>query len=688
MAPMQHPFHLMPDMMVGPFRIQARLGAGGFGAVFRVECGGEEYALKFAVHGPDSEDLNRTDERARRELACLLLITHPNVVRVWAHGRWPHPRNGYHYVVMDYVEGPTLTEWVKQARPPLRQVLHLFDTLALALDALHSQNIHHRDLKGSNILVRAQDGEPVLVDFGAGELTHVLSTLTEGPLPPGTPHLRTPEALRFHREQYADPSARYLFRPTDDLYALGATLYEVLTSAPPFPLTLPREVLTTLIEKEMPPSPTVLNPQVPPALGELVLRLLAKRPEDRPESGRALHELLQALLRDDSPLLEVPLSPGAHAATTEGMGGPAVTFSADDPERPLWGPADWGEARTSPGSTSVGEGRAPTEPAERASPGSPVRWRRRAAAATALTVLAALGVALWRGGSPGPQPSPAPSSEPAASWPGEPPPSTALEPPPGALLADAGPSQHAAGPRPDVLPPPPTSSFFDDEGSLAPTEPLPSSPNPIEKGPLMRTNPLAKKPPTSPREPEKPPSSSPSVASSLAAAAAACVVGMAGCTSSEPAVRPGPPEPQECPPGAVETMRKEFGISAGWGVDRMMDTFVMPGYDVPAIKMNSVDTVPITEGRHQVRHLITRAPPGKNTLPKKSVLVGDFFIRDRVYARFNEVRLPDGRRLPFCGQLINPSPPYDVGVPFAPDSKPGAWKVRALVYVVSADVTY
>jgi serine/threonine protein kinase len=668
MAPMQHPFHLMPDMMVGPFRIQARLGAGGFGAVFRAECGGELYALKFAVHGPDSEDLNRTDERARRELACLLLITHPNVVRVWAHGRWPHPRNGYHYVIMDYVEGLTLTEWVKQTRPSLRQVLRLFDTLALTLDALHSQDIHHRDLKGSNILVRARDGEPVLVDFGAGELTRVASSLTEGPLPPGTPHLRTPEALRFHRERYADPSARYLFQPTDDLYALGATLYEALTSVPPFPPTLPREVLTTLIENEMPASPAVLNPQVPLALGELVLRLLAKRPEERPASGRALHELFQALLRDETPDLELPLSPGAHAATTEGMGGPAVTSSADDPERPLSGP-DWGGAPPLPVS-SVGEGSAPTEPAERASPGSPKKHGRKVLAVATLALLAVLGGVLWRGAARDAAPSSALSSEPVASAPEELLPSLSLEQPPPAASS------------------PPHSNLSPDGGPLALTEPPPSSPHQPKEGPLMRTKPLAKNPPA-PREPEKPLPSGSRVASPLAAAAAACVAGLAGsCTASEPAVRPGPPERQECPPGAVETMRKEFGIHWTTGYAAMLDVFSMPGYDVPMVEMRPEHTVTVTEGRHEVRYYLHRGPPGKG-VPKKSVLVGDFFIRDKLYARFNEVRLPNGQRLPFCAELINPDPPFDVGVPFAPGSKPGAWTVPALVYVqTTLDLTY
>jgi hypothetical protein len=205
----------------------------------------------------------------------------------------------------------------------------------------------------------------------------------------------------------------------------------------------------------------------------------------------------------------------------------------------------------------------------------------------------------------------------------------------------------------------------------------------------MRTKPLAKNPPA-PREPEKPQSPGSSRASSLAAAAAACVVGIAGgsCTSSEPAVRPGPPERQLCPPGSVETMREEFGInSEQYGYAHMADLFAMPGYDVPTpAKMKFEHSVPITEGRHEVRLVSLQGPKGVG-LPKKSVLVGDFFIRDRLYARFNEARLPDGRRLPFCGELIDPGS-YKRGVALIPDSKPGTWRVRALVGVGSSDVTY
>jgi serine/threonine protein kinase len=661
---MQHPFHLMPDMMVGPFRIHARLGAGGFGAVFRVECEGEPYALKFAVHGPDSEDLNHTDARAQRELACLLLVSHPNVVRVWAHGRWPHPRTGYHYVVMDYVEGLTLTEWVKQTRPPLRQVLRLFDTLALTLDALHSQAIHHRDLKGSNILVRTRDGEPVLVDFGAGEHTGSLSLLTEGPLPPGTPHLRTPEALRFHRERYADPTARYPFQPTDDLYALGATLYEVLAGAPAFPPTLPREVLTALIEKELPPSPAVLNPQVPPALGKLVLRLLAKNPTERPASGRALHELFQALLHDDSSHLEVPLSPGAHAATTEGMGGPAVMSSADHPERPLSGPEDWGGTHASPGPTSLSEGSVPAGPAERASPGSPWHQRRTWLIAASTLALAVLGAVLgWAGVSATSRPG-APASQPVATSSEPPAPLVDPELPPASLPGDEGPPLHAKPPGADAGPSA-LARPLPDAGPLAVARG--PSPSPPQKGSTMRPSPLDQ-PPNTPPPPAKPRSPGSSSSSALTGMVAACALA-GGCATADPAVRVGPPPPQQCPPGAEESMKAALGT-----LRRAELQVLLPGATV----FNTQQDLIVTEGRQEAVIFLTSLP-GEG-YPAQTRLIGDFYVRDKLYARFFAARLPNGALLPFCGYLAQYND-LGEGVSFLPSSKPGAMKVYAIQLV-------
>ncbi|MDY7232016.1 serine/threonine protein kinase [Hyalangium rubrum] len=300
-----HPSTLVPGEWVGAWQIVGKLGSGSFGAVYKVECEGEAFALKFSLRRQESgeDDLNQTDARLRKELACLLRIQHPNVVRLHAFGCWPHPTKGYRYLLMDYVAGKPLARWARDEVPSIRRVLQVFDKLALTLEAIHRAGVSHRDLKSANILVRTRDEEPVLVDFGSGDHTQG-KPITEGPLPPGTPHYRSPEALRFQREYMRAPGVRYAFRATDELYALGVALYEVLTGRPPFSPQLPREVLNAEIEWKDPPPPLAYDARVPVAVSDLVMRLLEKRPEDRPQSGQQLHEELQAVLTPASPGLE------------------------------------------------------------------------------------------------------------------------------------------------------------------------------------------------------------------------------------------------------------------------------------------------------------------------------------------------------------------------------------------------
>jgi serine/threonine protein kinase len=639
---MQHPFHLMPDMMVGPWRIKARLGAGGFGAVYRVEAEGEPYALKFAAHAPDSGDANRTDARAQRELACLLLIHHPNVVRVWAHGRWPHPTRGYHYVVMDYVEGPILADWVKLSQPTLRQVVRLFDTLALTLHALHSEGIHHRDLKSANILVRALDGAPVLVDFGAAEHATAAAAavpLTEGPLPPGTPHLRTPEALRFHREQYNNPQAHYTFRPTDDLYALGATLYEVLTGAPPFPPSVPRDILLSLIETKMPVSPAATNPSVPPALADLVLRLLAKRPEDRPANGRALHEAFQALLSEGAAALDQPLAPSSDTVTTEGTGGPPPALrgadtsgGADTPERPLL-----------PNEAATSEASAPTVLEVRASPGlspPPSSWRPWRWRVGALVLLTVLSAALWRlaANTVGPTGPSSPLANPEASPP--------LISPDGGLplyaeaLPDAGSFTASPFHEPSVFEPP-TS--------------------PQEKQSMRKAS--AKNSPFS--LPPEPARDGGTRAPALASLLVTCTL-VGGCASTPT----GRPDNVPCPPGARAVMEKEFGIR-----NLAKDEVYLPG-NLRGDDFEEGDFVTISEGRNFV---VTHGDEWRK-VPPGSKLIGEFYYRERLYGRFTELELPNKERRPFCGMLFDWHDGL-AGMQILPGSKPGAIRVFPAAWV-------
>ncbi len=269
------------------------LGVGGFGFVYEVEREGQRFALKLAALPPGPTDSERLDARAVNEVACLRLLSHEHIVRVHAQGRWPEAESGRHFFVMDLVEGTRLSDWCLRARPPLRAVVEVGGKLALALAAMHEAGVLHRDLKQDNVLVR-QDGQPVIIDFGIA--THAgASPLTTHILPPGTTHYRSPESLTFFRRRHFEPGGSYTFQPTDDLYALGVLLYETLTGRPPFPPHLPEAQLLGAIEFLTPPSPASLNPQVPEVLSAVVMRLLAKKPEDRHPNGRQVHEALGAV---------------------------------------------------------------------------------------------------------------------------------------------------------------------------------------------------------------------------------------------------------------------------------------------------------------------------------------------------------------------------------------------------------
>ncbi|QQR48506.1 serine/threonine protein kinase [Myxococcus xanthus] len=290
-----HPLMLQESEEVGAFRIVRRLATGGFGAIFLAESETRrQVALKFALQGPSEEDSPAADARTWKEVHVLMRLEHPNVVELLGYRRWPDARDGYLVLIMGYVEGPTLSEWALAAQPTPRRAVQVFQQLALTLDAIHRAGVLHRDIKGNNIIIRASDGQPVLVDFGSGD--HACSpVLTEDTLPPGTPSYRSPEALRF----WAQPrpaGSRYAFAPTDDLYSLGLVLYEVLTGSFPYPTQLPPAGLLASIESGGFPLPSVRNPRVPKALDAIVARLLSPSAAGRPPSGAALFDALDAAL--------------------------------------------------------------------------------------------------------------------------------------------------------------------------------------------------------------------------------------------------------------------------------------------------------------------------------------------------------------------------------------------------------
>jgi serine/threonine protein kinase len=284
---------LAPGTVVNGFRLLRHVGKGGYGEAWlavSVHRPGRYCVLKFALASPE-EDAT-ADARAVREVQLLLQGAHPHVLRVLGYGRWPDPETGIHYTVLAWVEGGTLREWAPKANPSLRQVVRLTQKLVRALQSAHERGVVHRDIKPDNVLVSAKEGEPFLADFGMGE-TAGSPALTPAGVPVGTHAYRSPEALAFSLRAGGAP---YPFQPADDWYALGVTLYELLTEVRPFPEEEGSMEHARNVARLRPVPPHVLNPRVPLALSRVVLRLLAKKPSRRYRDGHALWAELDAVL--------------------------------------------------------------------------------------------------------------------------------------------------------------------------------------------------------------------------------------------------------------------------------------------------------------------------------------------------------------------------------------------------------
>jgi len=300
--------------VIDGWHVVKELGNGGFAVVYLVEDNDKPYALKLARHREASGDERQTHRRILRELSIITSLNHPNIVRHHGSG---HTEIGNVYLVLEYVDGWTLAEWKERKHPTAHEILRVFVKIASALAYMHERGILHRDLKPANILIRKSDGEPVIIDFSVATCPHA-DDLTDGGLPPGTERYRAPEQFSFLQEQRDEHRARYAFKVADEIFAVGAMLYELLTD----PRPTDHRARSPLNDLAIPPPPaSEVNPRVPEAFSDFVESILARDPKRRPVDTVALQRELEDLLADPGADYAAPVHPPSEQRQAEHSGG-------------------------------------------------------------------------------------------------------------------------------------------------------------------------------------------------------------------------------------------------------------------------------------------------------------------------------------------------------------------------------
>ncbi len=267
----------MHPEVVGPYRIERRLGAGGMGNVYLGvhTSTGLEAAVKVLPASIAREE--GFAERFSREIQVLRQLSNRHVVALYQDGT---TSDGSLYYAMEFVDGPTLTTEIQSRRRiPWPEVLELALQAATALKAAHAAGVIHRDLKPSNLMLTS-DRTLKLADFGVASL-FAASRLTQTGSVVGTAEYMSPEQARGQRAT-----------PRSDLYSLGAVLYAMLTGRPPFNGSTTGEILQKHQFGQF-DRPGRFVPAIPRLLDELVCQLLEKDPAKRPADALVLIRRLE-----------------------------------------------------------------------------------------------------------------------------------------------------------------------------------------------------------------------------------------------------------------------------------------------------------------------------------------------------------------------------------------------------------
>ena len=352
----------MEPRHLGKYELRERLVRGGQGEVWKAfDPQLRRYVAIKLLHADMQSDPDFSS-RFAREARFIASLHHSHIVQIHDFQLVHTPGSDISIasMVMDYVEGPTLADYIRNTSrkgqfPDAADIVYVFTAVSLALDYAHEKGMIHRDIKPANIILdqrppkRNPIGKPILIDFGIAKLQGVTADTTKVL---GTPLYVSPEQAQHHAVD-----------KRSDLYSLGIILYEMTTGVTPFRGDSLMAILMQHFQ-ELPTPPALINPIIPPALSEVILKSIAKEPDARFPSASAMAiavaeslnvpisaELMKPSARTDTdgsntcnplqPSRPLGVSPAPLTPSSFQPSSPsAFTPSANDGQTPLTAPAD------------------------------------------------------------------------------------------------------------------------------------------------------------------------------------------------------------------------------------------------------------------------------------------------------------------------------------------------------------
>jgi len=265
---------------LGRYQVIEQLGAGGMATVYKSFDASLERYVAIKVIRTDQGRDKEFYERFRREAKALAKLSHPNIVKVLDYGE----HEGMPFLVMEFIAGGALKRKAGVAMP-WQEAARLLVPIARALEYAHKHNIIHRDVKPANFLI-SESGQPMLSDFGISKILESDKDepkLTETGYGIGTPDYLSPEqGLGLKIDKRAD------------IYSLGVVFYELVTGSKPFTADTPLAVMLKQVHDPLPP-PKTINPNLPDAVEQVLLKALAKKPEFRYQDMGEFADVLEKL---------------------------------------------------------------------------------------------------------------------------------------------------------------------------------------------------------------------------------------------------------------------------------------------------------------------------------------------------------------------------------------------------------